>query len=470
MSLCILGGGVAGLAAAHYALQSSAYSRIVLVESRPRLGGWVRTIRHSDGVLYEKGPRTVRPAGQAGANTLALVNSLGLADSVRPVTYSQPAATNRLVLLDNKLHSLPSSLGSLFTTRPPFSRPLALAAVRDLLAPRVKCEDTSLHEFVSRRLGPELAEIAVSALVRGICAGDSREVSVHFIARHLHQLEQTWGRVSLGLARDWLAAWVRPGQETVEEQEELVRRARGEHWAVWGLQNGLETLVETLRDSVTSRGVEVVTGAEVSPVETDGARLVISGDGLQSSITADKLVLAVPAFQAARLLSRLSPDLSDLLAQIPFVNVAVVNMEFKGRQVLDHEGFGFLVPSSQPQPLLGCIYDTCTFPQGNRTLLTVMTGGAWYQSMVGDSSAKEVEQQMVEEVRRILNISSRPVRSHTSLLAQCIAQYTVGHSARLTRARQIIQERGLGLALAGSSYDGVGINDTIMSAKHSVIV
>ena len=98
-----------------------------------------------------------------------------------------------------------------------------------------------------------------------------------------------------------------------------------------------------------------------------------------------------------------------------------------------------------------------------------MTGGAWYQSMVGDSSAKEVEQQMVEEVRRILNISSRPVRSHTSLLAQCIAQYTVGHSARLTRARQIIQERGLGLALAGSSYDGVGINDTIMSAKHSVI-
>ena len=33
----------------------------------------------------------------------------------------------------------------------------------------------------------------------------------------------------------------------VEEQEELVRRAREEHWAVWGLENGLETLLETLR-------------------------------------------------------------------------------------------------------------------------------------------------------------------------------------------------------------------------------
>ena len=55
MSLCILGGGVAGLATAHYALQSSQYSRIVLVESSNRLGGWIRTVRHRDGVLYEKG-------------------------------------------------------------------------------------------------------------------------------------------------------------------------------------------------------------------------------------------------------------------------------------------------------------------------------------------------------------------------------------------------------------------------------
>ena len=44
----------------------------------------------------------------------------------------------------------------------------------------------------------------------------------------------------------------------VEEEEELVRRAREGHWAVWGLENGLETLLETLRDSVTRQGVEVI--------------------------------------------------------------------------------------------------------------------------------------------------------------------------------------------------------------------
>jgi len=314
-----------------------------------------------------------------------------------------------------------------------------------------------------------LAEFAVSSLVRGICAGDSREVSVHFIARYLHQLEQQCGRITLGVARDWLRGWLRPEVRTPEEEREIVKRARGERWAVWGLENGLETLVETLRDSVTRQGVEIMTDVEVDALETDGPRLVLSAGGLQSPLTADKVVLAVPAFQAARLVAGVSPQLSSLLAQTPFVDVAVVNMEFRGK-VLDHQGFGFLVPQSQPQPLLGCIYDSCTFPQGNRTLLTVMTGGAWYQTMVGDRPAQQVEQEMVEEVRRILNISARPVRTHTSLLPQCIAQYTVGHTGRLRKAREEIQRSRLALKLAGSSYDGVGINDTIMSAKHAVIV
>ena len=34
----------------------------------------------------------------------------------------------------------------------------------------------------------------------------------------------------------------RPGEKMVEEQEELVRKAREEHWAVWGLENGPQKL------------------------------------------------------------------------------------------------------------------------------------------------------------------------------------------------------------------------------------
>ena len=63
MTLCIVGGGVAGLAAAHYALKVPGYKRIVLLEAADRLGSWIRTVRNEDGVLFEKGPQTIRPAG-----------------------------------------------------------------------------------------------------------------------------------------------------------------------------------------------------------------------------------------------------------------------------------------------------------------------------------------------------------------------------------------------------------------------
>ena len=198
MTLCIVGGGVAGLAAAHYALKVPGYKRIVLLEAADRLGGWIRMVRNEDGVLFEKGPQTIRPAGHQGANTLALVHDPDLADSIRQGIYSHPSSTNRMILVDKKLHKLLNSFQSLFYTLPPFSRPLAMSAFTDLSTSRVKCDDISLHEFVSRRLGQEVAEFAVSSLVWGICAGDSRQVSVHFIAKYLHQLEQETGRIGSG--------------------------------------------------------------------------------------------------------------------------------------------------------------------------------------------------------------------------------------------------------------------------------
>ena len=106
--------------------------------------------------------------------------------------------------------------------------------------------------------------------------------------------------------------------------------------------------------------MEVRTGASVESVVRDGDQMIVrSGAG---EVRCDKLVLASPAHTSSAIVKTLSPELSSLLSQVPFVDVAVVNIQFKGK-VLDHQGFGFLVPSSQPEPILGCIYDTCTFPQ-----------------------------------------------------------------------------------------------------------
>ena len=462
-TVVVVGGGPAGLSAAHYALRRPGVARVVVLEAAGRLGGWVRSTRHRDGAVYEAGPRTVRPAGPQGANTLALVEELGLQDLVRPVRRGTPSASTRLVLADGKLHKLPSTIASLFRTLPPFSRPLALAAVRDLLTPRLVSEDESLHEFVARRLGPELAEFAVSPLVRGICAGDSRQLSVHFIASYMHTLEQRAGRVTLGWAADKARELLQPAAGSPEEACELAQVARSEGWAVWGLAGGLETLVEGLAESLVARGVEVRLGAEVA-LEGRGQGAVVHTGG--ETIECDHLLLAAPAHATSRLVEPLNGEAAASLAAIPWVDVAVVTLEYQGRDLQGQQAFGFLVPASQPEPLLGCIFDTCTFPQGDRTLLTVMMGGAWYDQVVGERGEEEVAAMAQAAVSTILGISAEPVRSMTSLLPRCIAQYTVGHRARVARARAALPP---GVQVVGSSYDGPGINDTIVSAKNATL-
>ena len=118
-----------------------------------RLGGWIQTTRSDDGFTFEHGPRTVRPAGPKGANTLELIEDLGIEDKIVPIKYGHPATVNRMVCVNGELHKLPSNLKGIFTTQPPFSKPLFLAGVKEFFTTQKKCPDESIYDFVQRRFG-----------------------------------------------------------------------------------------------------------------------------------------------------------------------------------------------------------------------------------------------------------------------------------------------------------------------------
>lgn len=77
MKVAVLGGGISGLSSAYYLLKSGAekLSQVILIEASNRVGGWIDTKRFDDGVIFELGPKSVRPVGMNGMNSLALVNS-----------------------------------------------------------------------------------------------------------------------------------------------------------------------------------------------------------------------------------------------------------------------------------------------------------------------------------------------------------------------------------------------------------
>nr|XP_042114522.1 protoporphyrinogen oxidase isoform X5 [Peromyscus maniculatus bairdii] len=117
-TVIVLGGGISGLAASYHLIRGPCPPKVILVEGSKRLGGWIRSVRGSDGAIFELGPRGIRPAGVLGARTLLLacgeqVSELGLESEVLPVRGNHPAAQNRFLYVGGALHPLPSGL-SLF--------------------------------------------------------------------------------------------------------------------------------------------------------------------------------------------------------------------------------------------------------------------------------------------------------------------------------------------------------------------
>lgn len=98
-----------------------------------------------------------------------------------------------------------------------------------------------------------------------------------------------------------------------------------------------------------------------------------------------------------------------------------------------------------------------------------MMGGAWFQEYFGSSTNEDYLLSVaLDHVKKILGIKADPTAHNVAILKDCIPQHIVGHKRRLFRIQNYISAHKLPLALCGSSYQGVGLNDVILSAKQAV--
>uniref|UniRef100_A0A9J8D8B9 Protoporphyrinogen oxidase n=1 Tax=Cyprinus carpio carpio TaxID=630221 RepID=A0A9J8D8B9_CYPCA len=458
--VAVLGGGIGGLSACHHLSKSPNVSKIVLLERSGRCGGWLSSIRRDDGAVFEQGPRGVRPAGAVGRNTLNMISELGLESEILPVTKDHVASKNRFLYVKGQLHKMPSGPGGVVRTIPPFSRPIIQSVLKEILIRKGTKEDESVHAFVSRRLGSELANIAIDSLCRGVFAGDSRQLSVRSCFPPLYEAERSRGSIVLGMLMGG-------GPKVVPS--DLAKRASKESWTQWSLKRGMQAFPEALEDTLKRRErVELHHHAKVKSLN-------MNSEGWEKVDFTVILCFFFFVFFLPELASVLPPAAQPLLEElraIALVTVAVVNLEYEGF-ILPVTGFGHLVPSSEDPGLLGVVYDSVPFPQHNRsggltTRLTVMMGGAWFEQTFGhpDSVTKQtLLDRATQAVTSHLGVNSQPVWSYVGLLKNCIPQYHLGHWKRLEKMRQYISNHNLPLTLAGASYDGVSVNDVIFSGR-----
>lgn len=473
----VLGGGLSGLSAAYYALENPRLGPIVLLEASNRLGGWVSTKKSPTGAIFEQGPRTIRPGGDAGKNTLNLIDNLKLSNKIHPISTTDPAAINRFIYADQILHPLPISFKPLFITTPPFKRPLIKAIWNDLYTLRVPADDESLYSFIERRLGKDIADYFISPMICGICAGDAKQISVNFLMPSLFKAEQKYGSIFKGMLKEKLfapptssnkEAWEVTSSNSPGKEKSIgsAERSVKSNWAIWALEGGLEQLPQALASNLYSRNMHIRLGTECKELtfKPDCVELRASSETKKF----ERVISSLPAQNLARLVENQHPDLAKELKAIPTVTVAVVNLEFSSK-VLPMEAFGFLVPPKEGLPILGVIFDSCIIPQ-ETTVLTVMMGGVWFEKYFGtNSTEKHLLSVAVEQVKTILKIKESPHAHSVSILKDCIPQHIVGHNQRIDRIRDYISKHKLPLGLCGSSYEGVGVNDVILSAKKAVI-
>jgi protoporphyrinogen/coproporphyrinogen III oxidase len=435
----LIGGGISGLACA-FQLRRKGIS-VLLLEESDRAGGVIDSVRQ-DGFLFETGPQSFLSTSAL----LELIDTVGLTSELLRADPRAP----RYVLLDGRLQSVPQVPPSLLTTSLlGFATKLRLFTelFRRTTPPEA---DESLASFVRRKFGAELLERLAAPFVSGVYAGDPEKLSLRSAFPSVHQWEKEFGSVLRGAMKS------RPPKGTPRA-------------GLCSFREGGATLVRRLGVSL---GEDLRLGARVDVIRpriNDGAQLFeieFTHGGRREALTANAVVLAVPAEAAARLLSEIAPAAADAVSQIEYAPVAVVAAGYRRDQVgIEPNGFGFLVPRTENRRVLGTVWNSSLFPgraPEGRMAVTSFAGGATDPELCGLSEDK-IAEIVLKDVTEIMKISGPPVTRLVKRYPRALPQYNLGHSERIAAARASISAVP-GIFLAGNYLEGPAIGACVEQA------
>ncbi len=444
-SIAILGGGIAGLAAAHRLFELASKQRleidVALYERGAAVGGCVRTLRES-GLVMELGADSLLidkpPARQ-------LLVELGLEDSIVDVC---PQFKGARIVRAGRLRRLPSAF-RLFapTSLPALMRSgifsplgMARAAMEPFVPARKHDADESVACFVSRRFGREVLERLAQPLVGGLYSADPKRLSMRATLPQFLDLERSNGSVLRGM------------RSRIPREPRLV-----------SLREGLQTLIDALQTRI---GAGVRTGNEAVGLQRNDAGWTIAFAG-GNTAHADAVICALPAYASAALLRGHDERLAWLLENIRYNSIATVNLAYDASAAAAlPRSTGFIVPHAEGRCVTAATFSTQKYPNRaprDTALVRAFIGGALAPELL-ECDDDELESMARREFAELTQIAATPRRVAVARWERLLPEYGVGH-VELVREieRRIAQLHGL--ALAGSAYHGVGIPDCAQTGR-----
>ncbi len=478
MRTAIIGGGIAGLAAAYElekARGAGAAVEYTLFESRERLGGSLAS-EVVNGVVLERGPDSFLSEKPAGAE---LCRELGLGPELTP---SNDANRKTYIVVRNRLVPLPDGLMFMVPTKlvPTalsglFSPATKIRMALELLhPPRPSEQDESVASLVERHFGKEAVDRLVDPLLSGIYGGDATQLSARTVLPKMVEMETHYGSLTRGMLaahrqmRARMAEAQKIGTGGGPQSAPRSGQAAGPRTIFTTLRGGMQQLVDAVEARLTPAWVRKSTAVKELERLSSGWRVSTGG----SAGTYDAVIMASPAWAAGVLLGGVDPVLGEELGGIPYSSSITVNLVYDESKLGPlPDGFGFLVPAVEGRAMLACTFVHRKFlgrtPPG-KAVLRAFLGGAKNEALLNESDevlVATVRRELSEILgARVAGIQIEPEATQVSRWRRAMAQYAVGHQDRMKRISARVAELP-GLRLAGNAYDGIGIPDCIRTGR-----
>jgi len=401
--IAIIGGGISGLSVLHYLKQRFGDTVEIMLYEREASVGGTIRSLKKGPCLFEWGPNGFLDNQPA---SLQLIEELGFTDQL---IEAGPAALRRYVQIKGDLHAVPANLLDFIQTPIlPFKEKWSL--VKGIFKKNIPT-DTSIYDYASQRFSPFIAESLVDPFIGGICAGN---------IKRLHMASAFPKLKRRGFKKPRMRSFI----------------------------GGMGQIIEAL-DKRYKR--HILTKSEIS----------------SSQKNVDVIIVATPAYAAAKIVENLNPVLSGLLSQVPYAPIAVAGLLFKECSFKKKpDGFGYLIASKENKEVLGVMIESNVYSGragSGQILVRVILGGAHRPAIINDVQ-EQILAKSIEEIDSTYGVCSKPIETFVKLWPKAIPQYEINYPQwRPLVAQQCAKTPGL--YLCANYLDGVSFNDCINNAK-----
>ncbi|MFL6099906.1 MAG: protoporphyrinogen oxidase [Actinomycetales bacterium] len=455
-TVVVVGAGISGLTAAYELLSRRPGLRVLVLDGAEQVGGKL-TLVEVAGVTLDAGAEAFlarRP------EALDLARAVGLGDDLETPHTATAGVWSR-----GRLQPLPS--GTLMGV-PAWSRE-AIGVLTAQEAARIDREvaepappmtdDVDVASYVSSRVGPAVVDRLVEPLLGGVYAGHADRLSLQATLPVAWEAART-GASLVAAARAQRSAAPRRGREGAAAP------------VFAGIRGGVGRLTAAVADAVVRAGGDIRTRVTVRGVERAAGRwLLTTGSRAdEAHLTADALVLAVPARPASRLLAGAVPAAAAELAAVEAASIALVVAVLPGAaETVAGGGSGFLVPPVDGRLVKAVTYSSAKWDWLSRAagpdLVVRLSVGRQGEEATLQRTDAELTSAALDELAEAMRADlPQPAGTRVVRWGGGLPQYAVGHVDRMARVRAAVAGQP-GLAVCGAYLDGLGVPACIATAR-----